>query len=274
MNYGSPYTINRTLPSGLARIGPYKQHPAMAQPDMRDLDRDRHAVNQHDLVRPVELVGLAGRKAQWHISFGNRRAARGQPLPRVPPNRVIATGVSEPAQFLEDPGLASAARAPALPRYLTAAGQDRRATTPASAAAAPSACTQRRLLPNARTLRTVFRDTLSSRTISLIDLPLTKRSRLIRAIVSTTNIPPPPAPTPSGSACTSQRKGGQSWTPITPPPGSIFHAETHRSASPPTRQASSLSPKRSWLSLCRITGTRDGTDRRTISLRHAVAVGF
>jgi hypothetical protein len=30
----------------------------------------------------------------------------------------------------------------------------------------------------------------------LIDLPLTKRSRLIRAIVSTTNIPPPPAPTP------------------------------------------------------------------------------
>ena len=81
--------------------------------------------------------------------------------------------------------------------------------------------------PERRTLRTVFRDTFSSRTISLIDLPLTKRSRLIRAIVSTTNIPPPPAPTPSGSACTSQRKGGQSWTPITPPPGSIFHAETH-----------------------------------------------
>src|SRR5271155_5164502 len=43
--------------------------------------------------------------------------------------------------------------------------------------------------PDRRTLRTVFRDTFSSRTISLIDLPLTNRSRLIRAIVSTTNIP-------------------------------------------------------------------------------------
>ena len=70
---------------------------------MRDLDGNRHAVNQHDLVRPVELVGLAWRKAQRHISFGNCLAARRQPLPRVPPNRVIATGVPEPAQFLEDP---------------------------------------------------------------------------------------------------------------------------------------------------------------------------
>src|SRR5262249_32825472 len=55
-------------------------------------------------------------------------------------------------------------------------------------------CTVRRyskeVAPERRTLRTVFRDTFSSRTISLIDLPLTKRSRLIRAIVSTTNIPP------------------------------------------------------------------------------------
>ena len=37
---------------------------------MRDLDGDRHAVEQHDLVAPVELVGLARRKAQRHIGGG------------------------------------------------------------------------------------------------------------------------------------------------------------------------------------------------------------
>ena len=39
------------------------------------------------------------------------------------------------------------------------------------------------------TLRTVLRETFTSRTISLIGFPLTKYSRQIRAIVSTTNIP-------------------------------------------------------------------------------------
>jgi hypothetical protein len=43
--------------------------------------------------------------------------------------------------------------------------------------------------PDRMTLRTVFRDTRSSRQICLIDLPSTKCARLIFAIVSTTNIP-------------------------------------------------------------------------------------
>jgi hypothetical protein len=42
-----------------------------------------------------------------------------------------------------------------------------------------------------RPLRTVLRETFSSRTISLIDLPLTKSSRRMRAIVSTTSISRP-----------------------------------------------------------------------------------
>src|SRR5437764_924538 len=67
------------------------------------------------------------------------------------------------------------------------------------------------------------------------NLPRTKCSRLIRPIVSTTSIPRHPLASPSGSACTSLRKGGQSWTPITPLPGSIFHAETQlRLSSGPT----------------------------------------
>src|SRR5580704_3880193 len=32
---------------GLARIGPHKQHAAVAQPDMRHLDGNRCAVDQH-----------------------------------------------------------------------------------------------------------------------------------------------------------------------------------------------------------------------------------
>src|SRR5205085_61498 len=44
--------------------------------------------------------------------------------------------------------------------------------------------------PDRRTLRTVLRDTLRSRAISLLVLPLIKCSRRIRAIVSSTSIPP------------------------------------------------------------------------------------
>ena len=38
--------------------------------------------------------------------------------------------------------------------------------------------------------------------------------------------PPPPARIPSRAACTSLRKGGQSWTPITPLLGSIFGSDS------------------------------------------------
>ena len=65
-----------------------------------------------------------------------------------------------------------------------------------------------------------------SRTISLIDLPLTKNSRRIRATVSTTSIPF------TSSRAKHERlnqasSGGQFWTPITPQQGSIFHADSH-----------------------------------------------
>jgi hypothetical protein len=61
----------------------------------------------------------------------------------------------------------------------------------------------------------------------LIDLPLTKCSRRIRPIVSTTNIPRHPLAFPKRAACATHSRGGQSWTPITPLLGRIFHAETH-----------------------------------------------
>ena len=64
--------------------------PSVSHPDMRHLDGDRHPVDQHDLVRPVELVRLAGGKAQRYIGFRRRGAVLGIPHPGVATNRVAA----------------------------------------------------------------------------------------------------------------------------------------------------------------------------------------
>jgi hypothetical protein len=47
---------------------------------MRHFDGDRHPVDQHDLVRPIELVRLAGRKAQRYIGFCRRGTCEGGAL--------------------------------------------------------------------------------------------------------------------------------------------------------------------------------------------------
>ena len=69
---------------------------------MRHLHGDRRAVDQHDLVAPVELVGLARREAQGYVGFGSRRTARGAPLPGIASYRIVAALVSEPAQLFEN----------------------------------------------------------------------------------------------------------------------------------------------------------------------------
>jgi hypothetical protein len=88
---------------GLARISPHEQHPAVAQPDMRDLHGHRRAVDQHDLVRPVELVGLARRKAQRHIGFRCRRPVLDPPLLGVTPHRIVAALITGSVQLFEHP---------------------------------------------------------------------------------------------------------------------------------------------------------------------------
>src|SRR5262249_54371806 len=82
-------------------VGPHEQHATMAEPDMRDLDRDGHAVDQHDLVAPVELVGLARRKAQWHIGLRRRRPTLLAPALGVTPDRVVAAVIARGTQRLE-----------------------------------------------------------------------------------------------------------------------------------------------------------------------------
>ena len=192
---------SNTISWRLARIGPHEQHPAVAQPDMRDLHGHRRAVDQHDLVAPVELVGLARRKAQRHIGFRRRRPALDAPLLGVAPDRVVAALVAEPAQLLEDPDQ----RQPLARRLPPRSSNSSRSRSPCQAPSFGRGCTARSysndVAPDRRTFRTVFRDTFSSRTISLIDLPLTRCSRLIRPIVSTTSIPRHPLGIQSGSAC-------------------------------------------------------------------------
>jgi hypothetical protein len=86
----------------LARIGAHEHHPAMAEPHMRDLQGGRHAVDQRDLVRPVELVGLARRKAQRNISVSCRAGALLPPGDRVAPDRRVASFVAKSAEILKN----------------------------------------------------------------------------------------------------------------------------------------------------------------------------
>ena len=73
-------------------------------------------------------------------------------------------------------------------------------------------------------MRTVFRETRSSRQIALIDFPWTKYARRIFAIVSTISIPTS-APDQPRKHCGPQLQGGPVWTPISPETGSLFHAD-------------------------------------------------
>jgi hypothetical protein len=71
----------------LARISAHKHHPAVAKPDVRDLQGRRHAADQRDLVGPVKLVGLARRKAQRNIGVSRCARVLLPPGDRVAPDR-------------------------------------------------------------------------------------------------------------------------------------------------------------------------------------------
>jgi hypothetical protein len=70
---------------------------------LRDLHRRRHAVDQRDLVAPVELVGLARRERQRHKGVRRRARALLPPSDCVAPNGGIAPFVTKVAQVLVYP---------------------------------------------------------------------------------------------------------------------------------------------------------------------------
>ena len=86
----------------LTRIGSHERHPAVAQPHVRDLHRDRRTLEHYDLVAPVELVGFARCKPQWHERAGDRGTI---PLPttRITADRIVAASIAAFAQGLENP---------------------------------------------------------------------------------------------------------------------------------------------------------------------------
>ena len=208
---------------GLARIGPHEQHPAVAQPDMRHLDGHRRAVDQHDLVRPVELVGLARRKAQRHIGFRGRRPAFDAPLLGIAADRVVAALIAEAAQLLEDPD-----QGQPLARRLALVRQQQTVEL-----TAPRADSRQRLL--AALIAKLGRprpDHLAHDLPRHPKLAANRLDRLLLGEMRPTDLrdrlhyqhPQPGPHVPHGSHCGPARPRGPDWMPITPKTGSLFHA--------------------------------------------------
>src|SRR5215212_10534920 len=73
----------------LARIGAYERHARVAQPHMSDLDHHGRAVDQDDLVAPVELIGLARCEDKRHVGIHSGGGALAVPAPGVAAYRIV-----------------------------------------------------------------------------------------------------------------------------------------------------------------------------------------
>src|ERR1700726_3057100 len=82
-----------------ARIDPHEQHAAVTEPNVSGLHGHRHAVEQDDLVAPVELIGFTRCEGQRDVGRRSRLTAFLAPPSGVAPHRIVATLVTAPAQF-------------------------------------------------------------------------------------------------------------------------------------------------------------------------------
>ena len=87
----------------LARIGAHEQHPAVAKPHLRDLRHRRHAADDHALVAPVELVGLARLEGERDIGFCCPPALPLGPDPGIAAHIVVAALVPFEPKLVEQP---------------------------------------------------------------------------------------------------------------------------------------------------------------------------
>jgi hypothetical protein len=87
----------------LARVAPHKQHPAVAEPDMGGLHDHRHAIEQDDLMAPVELIGFSRRKAQRNVGRCRRLPAFLAPPSGVTAHGIVTAIIATPAQLFKDP---------------------------------------------------------------------------------------------------------------------------------------------------------------------------
>ena len=155
----------------LARIGAHEHHAAMAKADMRDLHDRRHAVQHDDFVAPVELVCFTRRERQRDKSARRRARVRLRPSTGVTPNGVVSTLIAKRSQLFENPDdKLSRSRAGA-----SAFVANSRSSSSFHRPSFGRGCTWRSyendVSSERRTFRTVLRESLRARAISLIDLP-------------------------------------------------------------------------------------------------------
>src|SRR4051812_9549024 len=70
---------------------------------MGGLHHYRHAIEQDDLMAPVELVGFPRRKAQRDVGRSRGFPALLAPSPGVTPHGIVTAIIAAPPQLLEDP---------------------------------------------------------------------------------------------------------------------------------------------------------------------------
>ena len=70
---------------------------------MGGLHDHRHAIEQDDLMAPVELVGFSRRKAQRDVGRSRRLSALLAPPSGVTAHGVVTAVIAAPAQLFEDP---------------------------------------------------------------------------------------------------------------------------------------------------------------------------
>jgi hypothetical protein len=83
----------------LARVGPDEEHPAVAEPDVRHLHSHGGPIDQHDLMAPVELIGLPRRKGQRHKGRRRARSLRLLPGRGIAPDGIVAPVITKPPKF-------------------------------------------------------------------------------------------------------------------------------------------------------------------------------
>ena len=99
---GAGMGVEHHLPR-LARIGGDKEHPAVAEPDVRDLHRRCGAGNDDHLMAPVELIGLTGIEAQRHERGRGPAGLRALPAAAMATNSVVSAFISEALKLLVKP---------------------------------------------------------------------------------------------------------------------------------------------------------------------------
>jgi hypothetical protein len=87
----------------LAGIGAHEEHAGVAEPDMGDPDLHRDPADEHDLVAPVELEGLAGSEGEWDEGLGRDGLALTPPASGVATNCIVAALIAQATQGLVDP---------------------------------------------------------------------------------------------------------------------------------------------------------------------------